>query len=160
MFTRGRLQGNHYVNTAVSDLLRFVNYLDSPASVDWQEQNDLAIQLLNGVQDLSEVVNDTGWGYRAMCEFRIGFTEWTAEYEAVLGNEETEVDENGNLAQDGAVVFDTTPGSRTEGSPIDAVHTTDDPDQYEQTASGGGTRELADMPTGYFTEVETPQHQE
>jgi hypothetical protein len=155
LFTQGKLQGNHYVNTAVSDLLRFVNYLDSPATVDWCERNDISIQLLSGVQDLSEIVNDTAWSYRAMCEFRVNFTEWVAEYEAVLGNEDIKVDENGNITQDGAVVFDD-----TQGNPIDIVHTTDDPTQYEQTPSGGGTHELADARTGYFTEVETPKYKE
>jgi hypothetical protein len=78
-----------------------------------------------------------------MCELRINFTEWVAEREGVLGNEKIEVDENGNIIKDGAVVFD------ENGRPVSIDHTS-----WEQTASGGGTRELADGMTGFFTEAE------
>jgi hypothetical protein len=132
LFTRGKLvtssSGDYYENTAVSDLLRFVNYLDSPATVDWLTKNDISLYLLGSVQDLSEVVNDTQWSYRAMCELGIGFTEWAAEYESILGDENIKFDEDGN------------PMGICGGN-------------WAQTASGGGTKELAAETTGFFTEA-------
>ncbi|MDR2359674.1 MAG: hypothetical protein LBD85_00105 [Oscillospiraceae bacterium] len=148
LFTRGKRVtasggAGYYENTAVSDLLRFVNYLDSPATINWLAKNDLSMHLLGGVHDLSEIINDTQWSYRAMCELRIGFTEWAAEYEATLGDDRVEVNEEGDIIKDGAVEFD------AEGNPDGVDHTA-----WEQTASGGGTKELAGKNTGFFTEAE------
>jgi hypothetical protein len=131
LFTKGKQwDGDYFENSAESDLLGLLNFLDSPASVNWCQLNDIAMQTQNAVRDLSEVINDTQWQYRAMCELSIGFTEWVGEYEAVLGGE--------------SIVFD------ADGNPIGI-----DGSKWEQTASGGGTRELDDEITGFFTEAET-----
>ena len=120
LFTRGRRNKSGYlVNTALNDLLDFVNFLDSVASTEWSGRNDISLALLNGVQDLSEVINDTQWQYRAMCEFTVSFTQWAAEFHGVL-------------SEDG-IVFD------EDGVPSGVIR-----ENWRQNASGGGTKELAD----------------
>ncbi|GHU52684.1 hypothetical protein AGMMS49975_09000 [Clostridia bacterium] len=129
LFTRGRQsEQNYYENTAESDLLDFVNFLDSVSSIEWSAKHNISVALISGVQDLSEVINDSQWQYRAMCEFSVAFTGWSAEYHGIL-NEEN-------------IVFD------ESGVPIDVTC-----DNWEQTASGGGNQSLANEKTGFFDEV-------
>lgn len=119
--------GEYYENTAASDLLDFVNFMDSPSTVEWSSRYDVSIALLGGVQDLSEAINDSQWQYRAMAEFRLAFTQWAAEYNGVIN-------ETGIIFEDGMPVA------------IDSA-------KWKQTASGGGTDELAKATTGFFDEI-------
>ena len=132
LFTKGHTvdeaRGQYAENTAVSDLLDFINYLDSPATVEWSNRHDIGISLYGGVQDLSEVINNSQWQYRAMAEIRLTFTQWAAEYNGVLN--------------ESAIIFD------SAGMPVDI-----DAAKWRQTASGGGTQELADATTGFFNET-------
>lgn len=131
LFTQGEaveVDGEeYYENTAASDLLDFVNFIDSPATIEWSDRHDVGIALLGGVQDLSEVINDSQWQYRAMVELRLAFTQWAAEYNGVIS-------EAGILFEDGVPVG------------IDSA-------DWKQTASGGGTQELAGASTGAFEEI-------
>jgi hypothetical protein len=133
LFTKGKTvaaEGGQYTeNTAESDLMNFVNYLDSVATIEWSNENDVSVSLLNGVQDLSEIVNDSQWQYRAMCEFSVAFTQWAAEYNGVLGEE--------------SIVFD------DDGIPNDVIR-----ENWQQTASGGGTQALAEGSTSSFENVD------
>jgi hypothetical protein len=116
-------------------LLDFVNFLDSPASIEWSNQHDVAVSILNGVQDMSEVINDSQWQYRAMCELSVSFTQWAAEYNGILSEESIEFDDN--------------------GTPTDVIR-----EGWQQTASGGGTPELAGESSGYFMDVEITRTEE
>jgi hypothetical protein len=135
LFTKGNTvdtEGGSYTeNTATSDLLDFVNFLDSVATVEWSSKNDISVALLNGVQDLSEVINDSRWQYRAMVELRVTFTQWAAEFDGVL--------------TEASIIFD------DDGLPVGV-----DAAKWKQTASGGGTQTLADEKTHFFEEV-TPE---
>ncbi|GHU97427.1 hypothetical protein FACS1894208_12760 [Clostridia bacterium] len=134
LFTKGRLNevegsaSGYYENTAESDLLNFVNYLDSTATIEWSSQNDVSVSLMSGVQDLSEVINDSQWQYRAMVEIRLTFTQWSAEYNGIL--------------IEASIVFG-----------ADGVPTGVNSASWRQTASGGGTDELATVKTGFFDEI-------
>ena len=119
----------------MSDLLDFVNYLDSTATIEWSNQNNVSVSLMGGVQDLSEVINDSRWQYRAMAEIRLTFTQWAAEYNGVL-NESN-------------IVFD------KNGVPVGIDNT-----NWQPTASGGGTEELARIKSGAFEETPVNQIQE
>ncbi len=131
LFTKGNTvstpEGAYAENTAVNDLLAFVNYLDSTATIEWSNQNNVGVSLMGGVQDLSEVINDTRWQYRAMAEIRLTFTQWAAEYNGVLN--------------EANIIFS------KNGVPI-GVNTAN----WQPTASGGGTEELARVQSGAFEE--------
>lgn len=139
LFTKGNTvstpEGSYSENTAESDLLDFVNYLDSTATIEWSNQNNVSVSLMSGVQDLSEVINDSRWQYRAMVEIRLAFTQWVAEYNGVL----TEAN----------IIFN------DAGIPIGVDNT-----NWQPTASGGGTEELARVKSGAFDETPINQIQE
>jgi hypothetical protein len=136
LFTKGKFSEAQYAeNTATSDLLDFVNFIDAPSTIEWSNRNDVSLRLLNGVQDLSEIINDSQWQYRAMCELAVSFTQWSAEYNGVLG--------------EASIVFD------ENGIPIDVIR-----ENWRQTASGGGTHELAGETTGFFEEVPIARKEE
>lgn len=136
LFTRGNKvevgDDEYYENTATNDMLDFVNFLDSLSTVEWSNRNDISITLLNGIQDLSEVINDSQWQYRAMVELRISFTGWSAEYNGVLNED--------------SIIFG------EDGIPAGV-----DTSKWKQTASGGGTEELAKAATSSFDKIE-PQY--
>lgn len=139
LFTKGNtvdIPGGAYVeNTATSDLLDFINYLDSPATVEWSSRNDIGVSLMSGVQDLSEIISDTRWQYRAMAEIRLTFTQWAAEYNGILNEEQ--------------IIFS------DSGQPVGVIDA-----NWQQTASGGGTEELARTKSGAFEDVSVNQIQE
>lgn len=133
LFTQGnavKVDGDeYYENTATNDLLDFINFLDSPSTVEWSNSKDISIALITGVQDVSEVINDSQWQYRAMVELRLTFTQWAAEY-------------NGVLSESGIVFGE-------DGIPIGV-----DTSKWKQTASRGGTDELAKATTNFFEEAD------
>ncbi len=139
LFTKGKTvsapEGAYAENTAVNDLLDFVNYLDSMATIEWSNRNDVGVSLMGGVQDLSEVINDTRWQYRAMTEIRLAFTQWAAEYYGILN--------------EANIIF----GSNGVPVGIDSAN-------WHPTASGGGAIELARSKSGAFEEVPTNQTKE
>lgn len=63
-----------YENTALSDMGEFVFFLESPALLDLFS-NDLDIQLIPPIRDLTALLNDTKYRYRAMAEFTVSYTE-------------------------------------------------------------------------------------
>jgi hypothetical protein len=133
LFTKGKFveideNNNYYENTAVADMLNLLNYLDSPATVNWCALNDISLFRQGAVSDVSEIVNDTQWQYRAFAELHVGFTDWTAEYQGVLS--------------DNAIVFD------ENDEPVSVDNTV-----WEETDAGGGTEKLAKEETGYFEQV-------
>ena len=79
LFTQGRLIGGEtYENTALSDLTDFVNYTESFKGIEWQDANNLCVQLVDGtLTDLSEIINETLYRYRARAVFRVYYTETT-----------------------------------------------------------------------------------
>lgn len=139
LFTKGGTvdtpEGAYAENTATSDLLAFINYLDSTATIEWSNKNDVGLSLINGVQNLSEVINGSEWQYRAMAETLLTFTQWAAECNGVLTEEN--------------IIFD------DKGVPI-GVNNAD----WQPTASGGGTEELARVKSGAFDETPINQIQE
>lgn len=81
LYTRGRevrIEGDenclvNYENTAVSDLMDFVLFLESEAILDRVAGYNLAIQLMPPVRDLTELLNDSKYRYRSMAEFTVSF---------------------------------------------------------------------------------------
>ena len=117
-----------YDNTAVNDMTDFVNFLGSAYVDNWTGQNDLSI-LVSEVRDLTALINDTTWDYRAMIEIEVGFTQSAVGYTGIMW-------ENGVAYGE-------------DGRPL-----AEQP-EFKPTPSGGRTLELAGNATGWFEQVET-----
>ncbi len=81
LFTKGQpmaaregIMGNH-VNTAVSDLTEFTNFLDSEEIVGIIAGHCMDVMLVPPVQDLTDLQNDSKYRYRAMAEFTVSFAQ-------------------------------------------------------------------------------------
>lgn len=81
LYTRGRevrIEENedclvNYENTAVSDLMDFILFLESEAIIDRLSEYNLDIQLMPPVRDLTELMNESKYRYRSMAEFTVNF---------------------------------------------------------------------------------------
>lgn len=81
LYTRGRevrIEGAegclvNNENTAVSDLMDFILFLESEAIIDRLAEYNLDIQLMPPVRDLTELMNESRYRYRAMAEFTVNF---------------------------------------------------------------------------------------
>ena len=62
-------------NTAVSDLQRFARYLGSDAGQDFLGEHDICLQEEGRTVDVSALLNDAKYEYRAMQEFSISFVD-------------------------------------------------------------------------------------
>lgn len=127
-------------NTAVNDLLDFVNFINSPVVIDWCFTKDIAITPNGDVLDATAAINDTRWEYRAMIELTVDFVQ------AAVGA-------TGILAES-SIKYEKDPEKPDEPAKphIDPV--------WSQNSSGGGSQELADETTGYFEAVEIEQEKE
>ncbi len=65
----------NYENTALDDMMEFVEFLESDAVIDIIAGYDLDIQLMPPVRDVSELMNDAKYRYRSMAEFTISYME-------------------------------------------------------------------------------------
>ena len=117
------------VNTAVYDLTDFVNYINSIYVEHWSLINDISIAA-GEIHDLTNIINDTAWDYRAMVELDIGFTQSVFGHSGINYEDGIEFDENGNPMPESV---------------------------FKPTASGGRTKELAGEFTGWFEQVEGPK---
>ena len=73
LLNKKELKKDVYVmeNTAENDILLFFNFLNSPYAVRYCNEHDIAIVLNNSVQDLTGIINDTEYEFRAMLEFEV-----------------------------------------------------------------------------------------
>lgn len=68
---------DNYVNTAVSDLTEFFNYLESEYTTDYLTGKGIDICLNPPVRDLTSLQNNRSYRYRAMAEAAVSFS-WEA----------------------------------------------------------------------------------
>jgi len=142
-------------NTAINDMLDFVNYLNSPFVTDWCYVHDIAITPNGDVTDVSAVVNDINWEYRAMAEFFVDFMQSAVGATGILDESSIKWPEKTDVQEkpERPVVPD-------EPSTPDDTEPTEKPlepyiePEWEQTDSGGGFRQLAEESLGYFEQVE------
>lgn len=149
-----------YENTAEDDMLAFVNFLDSPYVIGWCHDNDVSIVVDGDVQDLTGVVNDNNYEFRARVSIMYYFTQKVIGHAGMLKESSIlyprlENEEGGSRR---VVYGPEVPGQKedldtvvtlsgeTYGVVVDSV--------FEKTPSGGGLEELADKETGYFTNIE------
>lgn len=116
-------------NTATDDLNGFLNFLDSPYVTRLCHDADISIISSGNVLDVSDMIGDTSYRYRAMAELTVGFTQTTVGDAELLKAD--------SVQTDGTVI-----------------------PEFEQTASGGGSKELAESENTYFTEAKIEEEQE
>lgn len=81
LYTMGRKIGGgkgtagSYENTAVSDLSDFFRYMDSDEIIDRISGAELDFELMPPIRDLSELMNDKNYRYRAMAEVTVSYSE-------------------------------------------------------------------------------------
>ena len=148
-----------YENTAMDDMLAFADFLNSQYAIEWCHSHDVAISFDGDAQDLTGLVNDNNYEFRSRLPVLFYFTQKAVGYAAVL-------DESSIQYPTGEVDPDTGAPTYTEKEPEDtesssgqfngAGQNADDiiVPKFEQNSSGGGSEELAQQKTGYFTEVE------
>jgi hypothetical protein len=132
-------------NTAEDDLLAFASFLNSEYATQWCHKRDIAIVVPQTVQDVTGLVNDTNFEFRAMMEVTVYFTMTAIGYTGTLAPES--VKHSGVNPDDGEPY-------ETEGGDIQADDVTSLVPEFKQTASGGVNVELASEEDGYFTNVE------
>lgn len=148
-----------YENTAMDDMLAFVDFLNSQYVVEWCHSNDLAISLDGDAQDLTGLVNENNYEFRSRLPVLLYFTQKAVGHAAVL-------DESSIQYPTGETDPDTGEPTYTEKEPEDTESSSGQYEgadynaedivvpKFEQNSSGGGSEELAQKSTGYFTEVD------
>lgn len=69
-----------YANTAMKELLMVLNYLNSISCVEWCSLNDISILIEGEAQDITGLVNDSNYEYRARQEVGVYFTQKYESY--------------------------------------------------------------------------------
>lgn len=136
-------------NTAEDDMLAFADFLNSDFAVQWCHERDLSIVISNTVEDLTDLINDTNYEYRAMIEVQVGFTMTAIGYTGVMAPE--------SVKHSGVTVDPDTGEQKPyeySGGDIQGEDVTSMEPVAAQTPSGGGNAELAEQEGGYFTNVE------
>lgn len=128
-------------NTAESDLIDFINFMNSEYSIQWCNSRDLYMRVEGSVQDLTTLTNDANWEYRAMVQINIAFTQIAVGTSGILS--ESSISTRPRTPDD--------PLPKPDEDP-DNVPTIDP--EWEENASGGGSQEIADTNVGYFTKVD------
>lgn len=120
-------------NTAADDLTEFVMYLRSGFVNEQNVINNLTIMPMSPVQDLTALVNDIRFEYRAMAELEINFILVTKGYAGQISfiAPQNIVKNNGGSNPD------------EEQEP-----------EFEISPSGGGSSELNNKEIGYFENVD------
>lgn len=81
LYTKGKpiTVGNHvtgnYANTATSDLMDFFNYIESEEITDQMAEKGIEVTLIPPVRDLTALLNDSQYRYRAMAEAVVTFVQ-------------------------------------------------------------------------------------
>ena len=136
-------------NTAEDDLLGFVSFLNSEYAVNWCHARDIAILVPNTVTDLTDIINDTNYQYRAMVEVTVNFTMAAIGYTGTLEPESVKHPASETNPEPGRE-----PGEEYSGGNIQADDVTSLEPEVQTTPSGGGNAEFTKEETGYFSNVE------
>lgn len=131
-------------NTAEDDMLSFCDFLNSEYAVQWCHRRDIAIVVPNTVTDLTGIINDTNYEYRAMIEAMVSFTMTSLGYSGTLSIESVK---HIGISEEGEP-YEYSGGDIQADDVFELV-----PIISEQSSSGGGNAEFADDEVGYFTNV-------
>lgn len=146
-----------YENTAMDDMLCFADFLNSPHTVNWCHEHDVSILIDGDAQDMTGLVNDNNYEFRSRLAVLFFFTQKAVGHSATLSEESIQYPTGEIDPETGEPVYTTKEPQETEstsGQFGDNGESGIVVPKFEQTSSGGGTEELANEETGYFTEVE------
>lgn len=148
-----------YADSSEDDLLAFADFLNSDYTVDWCHKNDVSILIEGDVQSLTAVVNDTTYQYRSRLTVMFYFTQRAIGRAAVLKESSIKYPTGEIDHVTGEPVYTTELPVETESQTGDWPKKGDPVlrPEFAETDSGGGTKELADEETGYFTEAEVKE---
>lgn len=77
LYTKGRPavmgKATTYINTALSDLMQFSNYLESEYITDLLSDNGIGISLMPPERDVSFLEKNNDYRYRSMAEYAVSF---------------------------------------------------------------------------------------
>ena len=143
------------INTAVSDLTEFVNFINSDYGSDWCDSHNVSI-LCKRIDNLTDVINDSAWDYRAMVELEVYFTQIAVGNAGMMFEGGLPFHCNGMPKYDEYGYALDRYGNRIQGRPPLPIGGDGMPiyPDADHTSSGGRTQELADGSTGYFEQVE------
>ena len=121
-------------DTAEDDLLSFCDFLNSPFVIQWCHAHDIALLVPNVVQNMTDLINDTNYEFRAMVEITAKFTMEAIGYTGILAPESVK-DSEGNVQKD-----------------------VQDPDAHIDpsitiSSSGGGNKDLLKEEYDYFENI-------
>lgn len=146
LFTNGRevIGSEQRENTAVEDMLSFVDYLDSQYVADLLFDNGVTISLESDVLDLSEAIYDANYEFRSQIALGVSFVHESVGYAGTTGEETVKTVE----------ITETDPDTGEQVT-VDTEEYIDLTEPFEPSASGGNTEELArNTDCGYFTSAE------
>lgn len=136
-------------NTAMNDLLNFLDFLDSDRCLSILNRLNAAINIENDAQDMTGIVSDSNYEFRARADIRLYFTD------PMIGVS--------GIAAMSSIVWPTDDGKAPEptesvtgqkdSATIAEEEATVEP-KYEPDSSGGGSEELVEEDDSYFTEAE------
>ena len=118
-------------NTAVSDLVDLINFLGSPHAKEWCLANDISIRPNSDVMNVTSLINDVAWEFRARVEILVGFTQLAVGAAGIIA--ESSIKET------------TDPDTGKKDERVEP--------EWQPTPSGGGSSDLAEEETGYFEHV-------
>ena len=157
LFTKGRKRkvakgiSVAYENTAAEDLTKFVDFLNSEYAIQYCSERDIAVIVPNAVTDLTDLINDTSYEFRAMVEVELRFTSTAVGYSGTLSEKsiERQPSEPGVLPSeiDKASVFGDTDLFIPETEKIFVIP------KIQSSPSGGGNEKLLENENDYFTNV-------
>ena len=82
-----------YENTAMDDMLAFADFLGSPYVVGWCHRNDTTVLIDGEIRDLTGLVNDNNYEFRAQMSVLFFFTQQTVGHAAVLSESSVQEDD-------------------------------------------------------------------
>lgn len=150
-----------YENNALDDMMSFADFLNSQYTVNWSHSHDVAVLLDGDAIDMTGLVNDNNYEFRARLSVMFYFTQQAVDGSAVLGEDsivyptgekDPETDEPVYTPVEPAETESTTGGYETDY--IKKVEEATVKPTFGPTTSGGGNEELAQESTGYFSEAE------
>lgn len=149
-----------YENTAEEDLLAFVAYLNSWYVVDWCHAHDISIVVPSTVQDLTGLIHDTNYEFRAMAEITVYYTATAIGYTGTLATSSAKHSGSGGSGGSGGGGTGGGDAGSGGGSSGTSTWTGDIQDdgvtitpEITQSPSGGGNPEMIGYETGYFENV-------
>ena len=146
-----------YDNNAIDEMTAFADFLGSRHVVEWCNRYDMSISIDGDVMDLTGVINETAYEYRARLSVWLGFTQTSVGNAAILTEESIQYPTG---------IIDAETGEE-QYAPHDPEQSGTAPDEYAAViipqyddSAVGGSSELSAEEAPYFEEVAITQEEE